>query len=500
MKYHILAFILCLPLFIQAQQKNIFHDRSFWSNAPSVALVKAEIEKGNDPVALTSSAFDATVYAILENAPLESIQYLLSLEGNGVDKMTHDKRSYLMWAAYKGNKPLMKTLIEKGSQMDIVDDHGNNLMTFAAVAGNQDTEVYDLILKHGGKVTDANRSGANALLLLAASMTDKSLITYFQEKGLDLKIADHDGNGMFNYAARKGNIETLNMLKDLGLPYKEANKKGENAVFFAASGSRGHVNSMELYKYLEGLGLKMNLVSKEGKTPLHNMAYRVKDEAVISYFLKKGVEVNQVDKDGNTAFLNAIRGSNMAFAHQLKPQVSDLNHQNQDGYSALTYAVMRGSSEAFEMLLEAGADMKVLDKKSRNLVYHMFNGYNSRNKEALPAFLKKAQEAGLDMKPTYEGENTLVHLAVKKGYQALVEEALNLGIDINQKNQEGLTPLHQAAMQAKDKEMLTLLLEKGADKTMLTDFDESAFDLARENEVLAKSGIALDFLKPSSQK
>ncbi|MEM8887638.1 MAG: ankyrin repeat domain-containing protein, partial [Bacteroidota bacterium] len=72
--------------------------------------------------------------------------------------------------------------------------------------------------------------------------------------------------------------------------------------------------------------------------------------------------------------------------------------------------------------------------------------------------------------------------------------------DINQKNEEGLTPLHLAAMQAKNKAMLDTLLGKGADKAILTDFDESAFDLANENEVLTKTGVDLDFLKSSSQE
>ncbi|MEM7374211.1 MAG: ankyrin repeat domain-containing protein [Bacteroidota bacterium] len=498
MNRYLLAILLLLPLFIAAQDSNIFHDRSYWESAPDVNDVKSEIKKGNDPVALTPSAFDAITYAILANAPLETISYLLSIKGNGVDKMTHDKRNYLMWAAYKGNIELMQLLIDMKSQTDIIDDHGYNLMTFAAVAGMEDTGVYDLLLANGAKVTDSNRSGANALLLLSPNLKDQSLISYFKEKGLDIHTKDHDGNGMFHYAARKGNIETLQMLIEMGLDYSTKSTKGENAITFASAGSRGHVNSVDVYEFLEDLGLEVNVVTTEGESPLHNIAYRAKDREVLSYFLEKGVDPNQVDEEGNTAFLNAMRGNNMAMAELLQPHVTDINHRNKDGYSALTYAVMRNSEDGFGILLAAGADIKVLDNKDRNLVYHMFNAFNERSKKVFQEFLTQAKKHELNLTPSYEGGNTLAHLAVKKEQAFLLKQALDLGVEINQKNEEGLTPLHLAAMQAKNKEILTVMLKHGADKSILTDFDESAFDLASENEVLSNSGIDLDFLKADS--
>ena len=122
MRFNIVFLVLLLPLLGISQQKNIFHDRSFWKESTTVEIVKQEIEKGNDPVALTPSAFDATVNAILGGAPLETISYLLSLEGNEVNKPTHDGRNYLMWASYKGNVELMELLIEKGADTEIVGE------------------------------------------------------------------------------------------------------------------------------------------------------------------------------------------------------------------------------------------------------------------------------------------------------------------------------------------------------------------------------------------
>src|SRR5690606_38411549 len=97
---------------------------------------------------------------------------------------------------------------------------------------------------------------------------------------------------------------------------------------------------------------------------------------------------------------------------------------------------------------------------------------------------------GVDLAQDQGKGNTLFHMAVAQGMPALLERAAELGVDINKKNDDGLTPLHLAAMKSKDGSLMQALIAKGADKALLTDFDESALDLARENELLSKNGTA----------
>ena len=72
---------------------------------------------------------------------------------------------------------------------------------------------------------------------------------------------------------------------------------------------------------------------------------------------------------------------------------------------------------------------------------------------------------------------------------------MDFGIPVNQKNDEGLTPLHIAAMKAKDTDILKFLIAQGADKALKTEFDESVYDLAKENELLQKQNVELNFLQ-----
>jgi hypothetical protein len=80
-----------------AQKSNIFLDCSFWKLNPSIDLVKEKIAEGNDPAELNIHAFDAVSYALIEKVDNPTILFLLEQEGNGMNKLTHDDRTYIFW-------------------------------------------------------------------------------------------------------------------------------------------------------------------------------------------------------------------------------------------------------------------------------------------------------------------------------------------------------------------------------------------------------------------
>ena len=99
----IISTLLLLGILNVNAQKNVFLDGSFWNETTTVRQVEKAIKEGNDPTQFNAFNFDATAYAILNDVPLATIQFLLSIEGNEVSKITHDARNYLMWAGSKGN-------------------------------------------------------------------------------------------------------------------------------------------------------------------------------------------------------------------------------------------------------------------------------------------------------------------------------------------------------------------------------------------------------------
>ncbi|MEM9528797.1 MAG: ankyrin repeat domain-containing protein, partial [Bacteroidota bacterium] len=211
-RFFLILLAVLISLSAQTQDENIFHDRSFWKAKPSVELIKQKIAEGHDPCQRNEFAFDAVSYGIIDSAPLESIAYLLGLEGNPVTKPTHGSITYLLWAAYKGNLPLMDLLLEKGSDIHMATSRGTNILAMAAIGGVEDLSVYDKILTGGVDVHSTNSSGSNALLLLAsAGVKDESVFQHLVKKGLAWDSRDEADNGLFNYAARGGNIPAMRM-------------------------------------------------------------------------------------------------------------------------------------------------------------------------------------------------------------------------------------------------------------------------------------------------
>src|SRR5690349_3946695 len=98
MKYVFFVLFMCLGALVQAQN-NIFLDQAYWQKKPGIDAVKEDIAKGNSPSELNPNNFDPVVMAINGGATNESIKYLLTQEGNDVNKLTHDGRTYIFWAA-----------------------------------------------------------------------------------------------------------------------------------------------------------------------------------------------------------------------------------------------------------------------------------------------------------------------------------------------------------------------------------------------------------------
>ncbi|MFJ1473335.1 ankyrin repeat domain-containing protein [Capnocytophaga cynodegmi] len=474
-------------------QKNIFLSNDYWKTKPTVEQVKQKITEGNNPTELNERAYDAVSLAINNGAPYETILFLLSLEGNEVDKLTHDKRTYLFWAAFQNNLPLINYLLQKGADVNVKDSHMYTPLLFAAVRGNINTELYDILINKGANINEKNENGANALLLAIPHMKDLKEAQYFIKKGLSLKSIDNNGDDALFYASRNGNQKIINQLIKKGFNPKTLNNKGQNLMFAAAEGSRMKTNDLEFFKYIESLGVSPNQKDKEGLTPLFTLSSRHKDITVLNYFLDKGNSINQLDKEGNTPLINASSRNSLEVVSLLENKSSNINTTNNQGHSALTLAVARNTSDVVSYLIKKGADINVKDAKGNTLVYYLLESYTPRDIKKFDEKWNILAEKGLNFAQNQEKGNNIYHLAVDKADLNLLQKVASVNVDINVKNQDGLTPLHKAAMTAKNLDIIKFLLEKGAKKTITTDFEETAYDLAKENEALKDKDI--NFLK-----
>ena len=489
-----LAFLLFA--FAVSAQQNPLLSRDFWKQKPSVNTVMEKIKEGHDPAQFNSNAFDPTVYAILENAPMETVQILLKQDGNDVNKITHDGRTYIFWAAYANNLPLMKYLVDNGAKTNLVDDKGLSVLNFTARSGVVDKAIYDYIFAQGVDAkTDKDINGANALLLFSPSAKNREMTDYFLEKGLTLSDKDNAGSGVFHYAAKGGNTSFLDYLIAAGVDYKSADNNGKNAMHFAAMGMRGHTNSRKVFEYLESKGIDPNARANDGSTPLSEYLKGGDDAAVVQYFLSKGADPDFANKDGNTAMMIAAEFSSPELVRTLLTKTQNVNASNKKGRTAFMFAVKGNTTEVMRLLIAGGARPDATDADGNNAVYYLAQSYSPKTVKDFSEKVAILEENGVMLKSEQAKGNTFYHFAARQNEMELLEMANQKGLDVNAKNAEGLTPLHIAAMKAGNPEPLKYLLANGADKGIHTDFDESAYQLAGENELLKDSKTDLQFLQ-----
>lgn len=196
--------------------------------------------------------------------------------------------------------------------------------------------------------------------------------------------------------------------------------------------------------------------------------------------------------------MNASGSKNLDAVQLTLPKVKNINTANSKGETALMLAVHNGSPEIVSYLIEKGAKTDV-QSKDGNLGYYLVQSYKApRPGEKNEEFKQKLDiltKNGFNFATPQPDGSSLYSVAVSKNDINLFNLLDGLKIDVNAANSEGTTALHKAALMAKDDVILKHLVSLGANKKAKTEFDETAYDLASENESLKENKISIDFLK-----
>lgn len=231
-------------------------------------------------------------------------------------------------------------------------------------------------------------------------------------------------------------------------------------------------------------------VTKYERTYLYD--YAPKDDETISEPQTNGEELikienpNQKDKNGKTPLMAAIKNGNDWEIRSLLKSGADVNAKDNEGWSALMYAIRyQNNLEFVNILIQNGADVNSKNKygatplqiaacysDNPEILKRIILTYPSGSSEIFKAFI---------LSLTSNSSSLVSQIAKLKVF-------INRGLPMN-RFYEGKTPLMYAAEYANSTQVIKLLLDSGSISSIRNSEGKTAFDYAKTNSSLEKDEI-----------
>lgn len=189
---------------------------------------------------------------------------------------------------------------------------------------------------------------------------------------------------------------------------------------------------------------------------------------LVNTLLKNGINPDSLDDGfGLTALHRAASVGHRDIAELLITHGARVNH---GGYKStpMHCAIQYGHEDIVELLLAHGADVNLKDDWGRGQT-PIDVAVRGGRREITELLQAKVAE-------------TSIHGAASLGVLAKVKAFLESGVDVNAKDNQGMTPLHLAA-QGGHKEVMELLISKGADPNVKNSEGKTPEDIAAERQM-----------------
>ncbi|XP_046550759.1 death-associated protein kinase 1-like [Haliotis rubra] len=167
--------------------------------------------------------------------------YIVSLHSVDIDSEGFENKTPVMLAGPNGHKDVVEFLVNHGAELSLRDSDTNNILHLTSYGGSVDVMKYVL----SQKVVDVNGRGwkRRTPVMIAGMKGRKRLVELFVKHGAKLSLADREGNNILMLATAY--VEVVKYILSLGVVNIDAkNRKGESAAMKARAW--GHRDVLDL--------------------------------------------------------------------------------------------------------------------------------------------------------------------------------------------------------------------------------------------------------------
>lgn len=352
----------------------------------SSQTIEALIAAGANINAADESRGRTPLMSAAQTRSLETVKMLLNA-GASINAKDKSASTALMWAQtaliYPGhyNPKIVKALIAAGADVNAVDEYGRTTLMFAAQADLLDS--VEMLLAAGAKASiDAKDKWGDTALIHAfnliydstrksASHPSSTIIKALIAAGANINDVNVNGRTTLMLAAETNSLETIKILLEAGASINAKDKKGQTVLMYDELWY--HFPDLEIIKALISAKPDLNVVDEHGRTSLMLAAQNAPIEIVrVLLQAGAGTSVNVKDKFGRTALFYVCYTSYLAttadkelVAKELIAAGANVNEIDKEGQTALMTAAIFGFNDSWvgiaRVLIAAGADVNLKD-------------------------------------------------------------------------------------------------------------------------------------------
>lgn len=465
--------------------------RSRLSAALLAALLPAAVICDTEPAAAQLTGVAAAADG-LDNRKPDGVDSNSKPDGldsrrtDGVDRRKSDGSTPLQWAVYAGDAAEVRRLLEAGADVSLANDYGATAMSLAAEVA--DTKILKLLLDAGADPDSPNREGQTALMAVARTgNVEAARLLLERGAAVDAREGWGGQTALMWASARRhpammelliahgADVDARSMHRDYqrhvtaeGRP-KNLDTGGLTPLLYAA-----RENCAACVDVLLANGADIDLPDPDGVSPLL-LAVMNANWDLARQLIEAGADVDQWDLYGEAPLFTAVRLHNRAdggrasidpvnvtdgktLVRTLLEHGADPNMQlffrpanvrgstHTRGSTPLIAAATHGSLELVELLLEHGADPTLYMADRQTPIHAVLAGRTPE--PAALELIRVLHAAGTDVnvialvnhREEVRG-GTALHHAVRKRYRDVIAALASYGIDMNARDQDGLTAL-----------------------------------------------------------
>ena len=408
------------------------------------------LEAGADPKITDADGETCLYYAVDGCCSKEVLQIIIN-HGADVNATNTNNVTALMTAYKKSNADAICVFLNAGASRDVVVAD-RNICFHDAVSRAFSKEVLQAMISHGSDVNSTNTNNVTPLMM-ACQKGNIDVISVLLTAGSNPNLANDDGDTWLHCCVEVGcSKEVLEAIINHGVDVNAANNINVTALMIACQKA-----DIDAIGVLLNAGSNPNIGKDNGDTCLHYAVEGGCGKEVLKALITHGANINATRKNKVTTLMIVCKNQNVEAADLLLNAGANPAIADADGNTCLHYAVSEDcSKEILETITNHGADVNATNNKNHTA---LMMACGKRNVDAFNVLLN----AGADTSVVSLYGNTWLHLAVLGSCnKGILQGIVNYGVDVNAVNNEGSTAL-MLACETGQMASVTVLLEAGTD-------------------------------------